>query len=236
MVTMGTHDLRRDIRLNLGCGGRPLPGYINVDLDGLENLKTRYPSEQFSESVEIFHYDILHLPFQDSSVSEVRTDSLVEHLSFVEEPLFFSEVRRVLAPGGLFDFSTPDFEDAVRLWLAAKDDWKGFYRNDPEAIARNHWFGNYSYSTENRWGYLMAMIFGSQNGSGQFHKNCYTVAKIRAILLYLGLEEIEISKYRWKSDRDLMLRVRAVKPDGSRPSRLADVAPGEETKSEGSQG
>jgi predicted SAM-dependent methyltransferase len=236
MVAMRAKGFRQDIRLNLGCGGRPLPGYINVDLDDLENLKARYPSEQFSESVEIFHYDIFHLPFPDSSVSEVRTDSLVEHLSFIEEPLFFAEVRRVLAPGGLFDFSTPDFEDAVRLWLAAKDDWKGFYRNDPEAIARNHWFGNYSYSTENRWGYLMAMIFGSQNGSGQFHKNCYTVAKIRGILLHLGLEEIEISKYRWKSDRDLMIRVKAVKPGECGPNRPADVARGEEAKKEGSQG
>lgn len=236
MVTMSTKDLRRDIRLNLGCGGRPLPGYINVDLDDLETLKNRYPTKQFSESVEIIHYDILHLPFPDSSVTEVRTDSLVEHLSFIEEPLFFYEVRRVLAPGGLFDFSTPDFEDAVRLWLAAKDEWKEFYRNDPEAIARNHWFGNYSYSTENRWGYLMAMIFGSQNGSGQFHKNCYTVAKIRAILRHLGLEEIEISRFRWKSDRDLMIRVRAVKPGGCGPNRPADAARGEETKNEGSQG
>jgi predicted SAM-dependent methyltransferase len=202
----------KEIRLNLGCGGRPLPGYINVDMDSLEALRTRYPSERFPEGIEIFNYDILHLPFPDSSVAEVRADSLVEHLSFSEEPLFFMEVKRVLRAGGVFNFSTPDFEDAVRLWLAAKDEWKDFFRNDPEAIAIGHWFGNYSYSTENRWGYLMAMIFGNQNGPGQFHKNCYTVSKIRAILRHLGLEEVEISRYRWKGDRDLMIQVKAMKP------------------------
>jgi hypothetical protein len=29
----------RVIKLNLGCGGRPLPGYVNVDADTLEQLK-----------------------------------------------------------------------------------------------------------------------------------------------------------------------------------------------------
>lgn len=201
------------IRLNLGCGGGPLPGYINVDIDSLDKLKERYPSEEFPEGVEIFNYDIFDLPFSPDSVSEVRADSLIEHLSFVEEPRFFYEVKRVLRPGGIFQFSTPDFEDAIRLWLAAKDDWRDFYRDDAEAIAAQHWFGRYSYSTDNRWGYLMAMIFGNQNGPGQFHKNGYTMPKIRAILARLDFEELEISRYRWKDDRDLMILVRARKKE-----------------------
>lgn len=58
----------------------------------------------------------------------------------------------------------------------------------------------------------MAMIFGNQNRVGQFHKNCYTVPKLRAILRYLGFEELEISHYRWRGDRDLMIHVKARKP------------------------
>jgi predicted SAM-dependent methyltransferase len=144
-------------------------------------------------------------------VTEIRADSLVEHLSFIEEPRLFYEVKRLLKRGGIFQFSTPDFEETVRLWLAAEDAWKEFYRNDPEAIAKQHWFGQYSYGTGNRWGYLMAMIFGSQNGEGQFHKSGYSVAKIQAILRHLDFEELEISRYRWKGDRDLMILVRAAK-------------------------
>lgn len=211
MVDVPAKDSREEIRLNLGCGARLLPGYINVDLDSLEALRVRYPSEILPEGIEIHHYDILNLPFPDSSVAEIRADSLIEHLSFVEEPKFFHEAKRVLRPGGAFEFSTPDFEDAVKLWLAAKDEWKAFYRNDAEAIASKHWFGQYSYSTDNRWGYLMAMIFGNQNGPGQFHKNCYTVPKLRAILKCLDFEELAISHYRWKGDRDLMIRVLARK-------------------------
>lgn len=200
-----------EIRLNLGCAARPLPGYINVDMDSIEELKTRYPHQEFPKGIEIHDYDILNLPFPDGSVSEVRADSLVEHLSFVEEPRFFYEMKRILRPGGILRFSTPDFEDTVKTWLAAKEDWKDFFRNDPESIAKDHWFGQYSYSTENRWGYLMAMIFGSQNGAGQFHKNAYTVPKIRAILKRIEFRELEISRFHWKGDRDLMVLVRAMK-------------------------
>lgn len=192
-----------------------MPGYINVDEDDLEKLKARYPTQEFPEGIEIYDYDIFNLPFPDSSVAEVRADSLIEHLSFIEESKFFNEIKRVLKPGGIFQFSTTDFEEIVRTWLAANDEWKDFFRDDDEAIRSQHWFGQYSYSTDNRWGYLSAMIFGSQNGAGQFHKNCYTLPKIRAILSRLGLHELEVSHYRWKGDRDPMILVKAMRPGDS---------------------
>ncbi len=211
MAELKPQDNATEIKLNLGCGGRPLAGFINIDMDSLEKLKFRYPLENLPEDIEIYNYDIFNLPFQDLSVAEIRADSIIEHLSFIEEPKFFYEVARVLRPGALFQFSTPDFEETVRLWLAAKDDWKDFYRNDAEAIASQHWFGQYSCSMDNRWGYLMASIFGNQNGPGQFHKTCYTVGKIRAILKRLEFEELEISHFLWKGDRDPMIFVKAAK-------------------------
>ena len=200
-----------EIKLNIGCGGRPLPGYINVDTDNLETLKQRYPQQHFPDDIEIYNYDIFNLPFPNDSISEIRADSLIEHLSFIEEPKFFYEVKRVLRLGGLFVFSTTNFEEIVKLWLSADDEWKDFYRSDDEAIAQKHWFGQYSYSTENRWGYLTAMIFGSQKGRGQFHKNCYTVSKIKAILKRLNFKATEISHFLWKQDRDPMINVKAIK-------------------------
>ena len=199
------------IRLNLGCGGSPLANYVNVDMDSLETLRARYPEQSFSDDLKVHNYDIFSLPYADGTVDEVRADSLIEHLPFADEPRFFYEARRVLKVGGLLRLATPDFEAAVTEWLAAKDEWKEFYRNDPEAIRNKHWFGQYSYSTENRWGYLTAMIFGSQNGAGQFHTNCYTAAKLRAMLKYLGFREVELSHYRWKGDRDVMIKLLAEK-------------------------
>ena len=170
------------IKLNIGCGGNPLKNYINIDQDNLEQIKKRYPQKNFDDDLIVKNYDIFQLPFEDSSVDEIRSDSLIEHLTFIEEKIFFNEIKRVIKIGGKLEISTPDFEMAVKQWLAADDDWKDFFRNDDEAIKQNHWFGNYTDKPNNRWGYLLATIFGSQNGKGQFHKNCYTEKKTHCYL------------------------------------------------------
>ena len=211
IIIMQDHDSEKAIKLNLGCGERPLPDYINIDLNTLEELKVRYPATEFPEGIEVFQYDILNLPYEDSTVDLIKADSLIEHLSFSEEPKFFYEVIRVLKLGGIFEFSTPDFDETVRLWTEAKDEWKEFYRCDEEAIKQQHWFGQYSYAMNNKWGYLTASIFGPQNSAGQFHKNCYTVPKLKVILKQLSFKEIEILHFRWKGDRNLMIKVIAQK-------------------------
>jgi predicted SAM-dependent methyltransferase len=203
--------VEKEIRLNLGCASRPLPGYINIDLDTLEEIRERYPNIDLPKGIEIFQYDIFNLPFEDGVVDEVRSESMLEHLSFLEEKAFFYEMLRVLHPGGSLIFSVPDFEELVRLWLKAEDDWRDFYRNDEEAIAKQHWFGQYSYSTKSRWGYLTAGLYGPQNSEGQFHKNCYTEQKIRKMLDFLGFDIAELSFFYWKEDRDRMIRVHAIK-------------------------
>ena len=86
------------MRLNIGCGGVPLPDYINIDSDNLDTLRDRYPSRQFDAKIKIYQYDIFNLPYEDDSVDEVKADSLIEHLSFSEEPKFLYEVVRVLRP------------------------------------------------------------------------------------------------------------------------------------------
>jgi len=199
------------IRLNIGCGGRPLLNYINVDMDDLETMRQRYPNQTFSDEIKLANYDVFNLPFADGTVDEIKADGFLEHLSFEEEPKFLKEVRRVLKPGGHFVFSVPDFEEVCKIWLAAKDDWKDFYRTDGEAIATRHWFGNNSYALDNRWGYLTAIIYGSQHGEGQYHKNCYSAGKIRAMCAKLGFDVAALNHTRWKGERDPMLDADIVK-------------------------
>jgi len=199
------------LRINLGCACRLLEGYVNVDLNSLEEIKKRYPNIEIADKEEFLQANVFSLPFGDATVDEIRADALLEHFSFKEESQFFYEVKKLLKPGGLLCFSVPDFEDIVTTWLNAKDDWKDFFRDDDEAIAQEHWFGQYSYSTESRWGYIMASIFGPQNGKGQFHKNAYTEAKIRAICKKLDFNEPVIERFLWKGSRDLMMKVKVRK-------------------------
>ena len=194
------------MKLNLGCGGVLISDYINIDLDSLDDIKKRYPNHVIEDNVEFLQSDALSLPFEDSSIDEIKAEAFLEHLSFIEEPLFFKEMKRVLRKGGVLNFSVNNFEVLIEQWLSSRDEWKDFFRNDNEAIEQEHWFGTYSYHSDNRWGYLMASIFGTQNGQGQFHKNAYSKLKILNIFKKINFEVIEISDFRWKGNRDKMIR------------------------------
>ena len=200
-----------EIKLNIGCGGRPLAGYINIDQDTIEDMRERYPKIAFDDSLIIENHDIFNLPYPDNSISEINADGLLEHLDFKEEPKFLYEVKRVLRKGGVFKFSVPDFEKVCSIWLSAEDDWQGFFSDDIDDIKNNHWFGTYTYDYSNRWGYIIATFYGSQNGNGQFHKNCYSEGKILKMMRLLGFNNVTIDKFLWKSDRDPMISCTAVK-------------------------
>ena len=199
------------IRLNLGCGGRPLRDFINIDLDTLDEIRARYPNKRFDDDLIVEQFDLFNLPYEDSTVDLINSDAMLEHMGFAEEPLLFREIVRVLKPGGLLTLTVPDFEGLVRIWLDAEDDWQDFFRNDDEAIAQTHWFGTYTYAMDNRWGYLCGSFYGNQNGAGQFHANFYTAKKLVKICERVGLKVEEVDHFRWLGDRDPMIRLRAVK-------------------------
>ena len=199
------------MKINLGCASEPLADYVNVDMDSLDDIKNRYPNKVFSDDLVVKQWDIFNLPVEDNSVDELRADCVFEHLNFKEEKLIFLEAKRVLKPGGILNIAVPDIESVIRAWLNAEDDWKDWYRDDEDAIKEKHWFGTYDYSYENRWGYLTACIYGSQNGEGQYHKNCYSFGKLRNICKALNFTIIEESKFYWNHSNklDTILRLKA---------------------------
>jgi SAM-dependent methyltransferase len=86
-------DRRPPPRVNLGCGRLVLPGFVNVDF---------LPGEGVDVVVDFDHDP---LPFANESVNAVLASHVVEHIAHLER--LFSEVHRVLAPGGILEVYTP---------------------------------------------------------------------------------------------------------------------------------
>lgn len=205
--------MEKSQKLNIGCASRLIEGYLNIDTDSLAEIKSRYPHLKINDEIMFLQADFFDLDIEENSISEIRADAVIEHFSFENESKFFYKAQRILKPGGILRFSVPDFEDLVNTWIKAEDDWKDFFSTDPGHISQQHWFGTYTYKSNNRWGYLMARFFGPQNGDGQFHRNAYTEKKLIAMAKKLSFTVKKIDKTYWKDDpdRDLMLDVEFVK-------------------------
>jgi predicted SAM-dependent methyltransferase len=82
-------------RINVGCGSRPLAGWINVDVQSLPGVDRVL--------------DVRHgLPFRDAAA--VYAEHFLEHLSFPEALDFLRAANAALAPGGRLRLSTPNLE------------------------------------------------------------------------------------------------------------------------------
>lgn len=88
------------LRLNLGAGGQPLPGFQNLDGGKGDFL---YP-----------------LPYETGSVDEVRASHVLEHFPRAEIPLILKEWVRVLKPGGALKIAVPNFQTIAEWYLAGK--------------------------------------------------------------------------------------------------------------------
>jgi predicted SAM-dependent methyltransferase len=132
--------------------------------------------------------DIRALPYNDASVDEVLAEHLMEHLDFAAEAKVWPEIARVLRPGGVFTLEVPDFEWVCRRFLAARDDWRAFYR-----VGHPDHYAGCGRDLDQRWGILQTMFFGNQNGAGQYHRSAYTEAKLHALAAHLGFASAAIS-------------------------------------------
>ncbi len=164
------------LRLHIGCGDKPLPGWINID-------RTARVPGVFTD------IDVTTLPYPDGTVDEVLAEHVFEHFSFAEEGLVWLEMARVLRPGARLTLEVPDFEWVCATFLAARDDWQDFY-----VVGHQDHYAGCGRALDQRWGILQTMFFGNQNGAGQFHRSAYTEGKLRALARHLEFQSISIEK------------------------------------------
>jgi len=96
------------LKLNLGCGDKILPGYVNVDV----------AESRAGERPDVL-CDLHRLtPFEDDSVDEILSVHVVEHFWRWEVADVLKEWIRVLKPGGLMILECPNLKSACEAFLA----------------------------------------------------------------------------------------------------------------------
>jgi len=90
-------------QLHLGCGGRKVAGFLNVDV-----ASSDWDLDLASGS----------LPWPDNSFDAVVSQQVIEHLDLQQELIpLLREIRRVCAPGAEIWLACPDMESICRSYL-----------------------------------------------------------------------------------------------------------------------
>ena len=168
----------KKIRLNVACGGRPLKGYINIDMDSLSKLKKRYPNKNFSKDLLLKNWNVFKLPLKDNSVDEINSDAFIEHLSFVEEHKFFKEMIRVMKPGSKITLSTTDFENPTDRLIKSVFDAFASYENQMRSVRTR--MGRVQRVKEGFW-YGAPPPYGYEIKNWLFNSKCSPMHTIRKI-------------------------------------------------------
>ena len=100
---LGIDSTSKELNLHIGCGKGLLPGWINIDI---------HPAP-LSMNV------LRGLPFAAGSARYIFVSHFLEHLFFPRDVKpFLSELRRVLAPGGIVRIVVPDIEQCIEAYVA----------------------------------------------------------------------------------------------------------------------
>jgi len=127
------------IRVNVGCGPHPTPGWVNLD-NSIAVLLARLPRHLTSFLARVGMLNsgqtgairaarrngvrrgsATKLPFQDNSVDVLYSSHMLEHLDRSEARKFVSECHRVLIPGGLLRLAIPDLGLYVEAYQRSAD-------------------------------------------------------------------------------------------------------------------
>lgn len=99
------------LRIEIGCGHDPSPGYVHVDAD------------RRARDVE-YHADASRLPFADGSVEELLAIHVLEHVHATDLLTTLQEWRRVLRPGGFAQIHVPDAPNVFAAFLDSPPEHK----------------------------------------------------------------------------------------------------------------
>lgn len=92
----------RPYRLHVGCGKNYLSGFINIDGNAFRSVDCVLDVRG-------------GLPFADSTVSQIYSCHMLEHVVVYDAIKILTEWKRVLEPGGYARLTLPDFNHVLEI-------------------------------------------------------------------------------------------------------------------------
>lgn len=157
------------IKIDIGCGTNPTPGYVACDARALKNV------------AHVFDFGTARWPFKDNTVSEIIMQHSIEHISYRRLPFVLGEARRVLALGGKLIIRTPDLRFMIDGYLSGKITKE--YPPDQEFIAQN--FGGDPNNLTPGW-WTVLKLFSGQDYPGNEHRFCFDFETLASVLASQG--------------------------------------------------
>ena len=166
----------RELRLNLGCGDKILPGYVNVDV--VEARAGMKPD------VICDLHDLA--PFADATADEILSVHVVEHFWRWEIRDVMREWARVLKPGGRMIIECPNILSACQTFL---ENPRQFSREDQNG-QRTMWV----FYGDPKW-----------KDPLMIHRWGYTPDSLKELLAEAGLSDIrqEPAQFKLREPRDM---------------------------------
>jgi len=94
------------MKLNLGCGGVYLPGFVNID-------KVSWGPRGADIIADVLDLNM----YEDGTVDHIHTYGLLEHIAPWDTMRALTEWLRVLRPGGTIHIEVPDLYKVFEGWL-----------------------------------------------------------------------------------------------------------------------
>ena len=139
MTGIETRKTNSGIKVNVGCGLSPTPGWLNFD-NSISVRIARWPviysvcsqlgvlGPQSARLTALardggvrFANAAVRIPCPAGSAAAVYSSHMIEHLDRAEARAFLTEVRRVLQPGGVVRIAAPDLSRLVSDYVASGD-------------------------------------------------------------------------------------------------------------------
>ena len=190
---------RRGMAMHLGSGNVIKDGWVNIDLTTCADLMldAREP-----------------LPFANESFSTIYSEHFYEHLGYPRDIThLFSELYRVLEPGGTHSFGVPDGEMVLRHYTTNE------YTD--HAAAQLHWNPGWCKTQMDHVNYCLR-----QNGE---HRWYYDEETMRVLLQSVGFGSVQRREFDPRLDQERRrvgtMYMQCVKPRALLSASCQQVAP-----------